>query len=112
MRFEIYNGDYVGTAEWSAPGRVALDVADPAQRTWFERYFASEDSFLTGSVGFEEIALERRDSSRAAFTRAAVQLAAYAYRVRDVGSAEPTVETHRVIDLEDQALFEGAREKT
>ena len=86
MKLEIYNGDYVGTVEWSSPGRVSLDVDDADQRSFFERYFRSEDSFLLGSVGFEEMALERRDSSREAFTRAAMQLSAYRYQVRSAGS--------------------------
>jgi hypothetical protein len=82
MRYEIFNGEYVGAAEWSAPGRVAIDVPDPAQRSWFERYFESEDSFLMGCIGSEEMTLERRDSSPEAFTRAALALSAYSYRVR------------------------------
>jgi hypothetical protein len=82
MRYEIYNGDYVGTAEWSAPGRVAIDVPDEEQRSWFERYFESEDSFLMGCIGAEEMTLERRDSSEEAFTRAALALSAYSYKVR------------------------------
>jgi hypothetical protein len=82
MRFEIYDRDYVGSAEWQAPGVVAVEVADEGRRSWFERYFSSEDSFLTGSLGFEEMAMERRDASQEAFTRASFALAAYRYRVR------------------------------
>ena len=85
MRFEIYNGALVGTAEWSEPGIVRLDVKDVEQKLWLERYFAGEDSFLVGCVDCVEMdmAIERRDSSPEAFTRAAVALDAYSFQVRD-----------------------------
>jgi hypothetical protein len=82
VKVEIYNRDYVGSAEWSAPGVIDLDVTDDEQREFFERFFDSEDAFLTGSVGAEEMATERRDGSAEAFARAAYQLAAYSYTVR------------------------------
>ncbi|CAN5659280.1 hypothetical protein BH24ACT26_BH24ACT26_01180 [soil metagenome] len=103
MKYEIFNGEYVGTAEWSEPGRVAIDVTDPTQRTWFERYFESEDSFLSGSVGFEEMTIERRDSSQEAFTRAAFGLAAYSYKVRDPDPGRGRDDRH-VIDLNGAAM--------
>ncbi len=87
MRYAIFNGEYVGTVSWSGPGHVELDVRDDDQRRWFASYFQAEDSFLSGSVGCEEISVERRDSSPAAFTRAARALAAYSYRVRDEAGA-------------------------
>jgi hypothetical protein len=86
VKFEIYNGGYVGTVEWSGPGNISLDVSDDRERSWFEHYFGSEDAFLMGSVGFEEMALEKRDSSQEAFTRAAMHLAAYRYSVRERSS--------------------------
>jgi hypothetical protein len=82
MKFEIENGEFVGTAEWQGPGQVALDIADPRQRTWFERYFAEEDSAMGGPVGDEHMSCERRDESEQSFNRAAFQLAAYSYKVR------------------------------
>lgn len=85
MKFEIENGDYVGTAEWVAPGEVALDMQDGSHRKWFERYFSEEDAFLTGSVECTEMSSERRDDSPEAFQRAAVKLAAYAYTVTAKG---------------------------
>jgi hypothetical protein len=85
MRVEIYDRDYVGSAEWQAPGEVRLDVEDADRRSWFERYFQAEDAFLTGSLGAEEFASERRDSSEQAFARATFNLAAYSYRVRSNG---------------------------
>jgi hypothetical protein len=82
VKYEIYDGGYVGTVEWSSPGHIDLDVADESERAFFERFFEAEDAFLTGSVGCEEMATERRDASAAAFARAAFQLAAYSYTVR------------------------------
>lgn len=82
MRYEIFNGDYVGTAEWVAPGEVAVDVPDPEQRAWFERYFAAEDSVMAPAGDHDGMTLERRDASEAAFNRALNQLAAFSYQVR------------------------------
>lgn len=85
MKYEIHNGDFVGTAEWKAPGEVALDMPDPAQETWFSRYFSSEDSFMGGPVEAGEMACERPDASLEAFERAAFRLAGHAYQVRAQG---------------------------
>ncbi|MGH2736023.1 MAG: hypothetical protein ACRDKZ_10610 [Actinomycetota bacterium] len=83
MKFEIYNGDFVGTAEWRGPGHVALEMDDPANRAWFEHFFAAEDSTLIGPVECAEMSsAERRDASQEAFERALYQLAAYSYKVR------------------------------
>jgi hypothetical protein len=82
MRFEIENGEYVGTAEWRGPGDVLLDMDDPKQRRWFESYFAQEDAALGGPVGDETMSSERRSDSEQSFNRAAFQLAAYSYKVR------------------------------
>ena len=82
MKLEIYNGGYVGTAEWQGPGRVALSMSDERERDWFAGYFAAEDSYLTGPVECAEMSSERRDSSEQAFERAAFRLAAYAYTVK------------------------------
>ncbi|MGH2789432.1 MAG: hypothetical protein ACRDJ0_00430, partial [Actinomycetota bacterium] len=82
MKFEIYNGEReagsagsqdrsVGTAEWQAPGRVALEVEDPTKREWFESFFSSEDSTLDGPVECASMTTaERGDSSEEAFARA------------------------------------------
>lgn len=82
MRFEIENGEYLGSAEWQGPGRVMVDMADDREREWFESYFSAEDTFLNGSVGDPEMASERRDETEESFMRAAMQLAAYAYKVQ------------------------------
>jgi hypothetical protein len=90
MKFEIYSGDFVGTAEWQGPGRVEVEVEDPDRRAWFESYFSQEDSTLQGPVESAELSsAERRDSSEHSFGLAIYQLAAYSYNVRPDGRAEP-----------------------
>jgi hypothetical protein len=81
VRYEINNGDYVGSAEWVAPGNVALYMDDPRERAFFERYFSSEDSHLVGPVESAEMTLESPDESEEAFRRSAFRLTAYSYRV-------------------------------
>ena len=85
MKFEIENGKFVGTAEWQAPGQVAVDVEDEAERAFFERFFAEETSRMTGGMDSFEMTHERRDESEEAFHRAAHDLAARAYKVRAMG---------------------------
>ena len=87
MKFEIFNGDNVGTAEWVAAGHVDLEMDDAGQRAFFERFFSSEDTFLSGPVESAEMTMERRDSSEQAFQRAAFALAAYSYHVRALDKA-------------------------
>jgi len=83
MKYEIYNGEQVGTAEWQAPGRVGLTVKDPDQRRWFESFFATEDSTLDGPVECASMtSAERGDSSEVAFARALYRLGFYAYKFR------------------------------
>jgi hypothetical protein len=82
MRFEVVNGDDVGTVEWRGPGDVAVNMTDPSQERWFTRYFQAEESVMRGPVDCAEMTSERRDASEESFQRAAFQLAAYAYRVR------------------------------
>lgn len=94
MKLEIENGRFVGTAEWRQPGVVILDIPDPAERRWFEAYFASEDSYLDGSVECDNLSATRNDSSEQAFAHAAFRLAAYAYKVR-AGEGMRTPEPER-----------------
>lgn len=93
MKLEIYNGDFVGTAEWQAPGDVKVDMADTETKAWFERYFATEDSCMSGPVECAEMTAERRDASESAFERAAFELAGYAYEVKRANGARTG--THR-----------------
>lgn len=81
MRFEIENGEYLGSAEWQGPGRVMVEMEDEREREWFESYFSAEDTFLNGAVEAPEMTAERRDETEESFMRAAMQLAAYAYKV-------------------------------
>ncbi len=77
MKFEIYNGEYLGTAEWLAPGDTHVEMADATHRQWFERFFSTEDAYLGGSVECPEMTFERRDDSAEAFERAVFSLATY-----------------------------------
>ncbi len=88
MKYSIYNGKYLGTAEWVGPGEVALDVPDAGERAWLKHFFAREDSFLSGRLDDAEMTVERGDSSSEAFERATYRLAAYAYRVRPMTPKE------------------------
>jgi hypothetical protein len=88
MKIEIYNGDHVGTAEWKAPGQVAIEVDDPERRDWFESFFATEDSTLDGPVECASMTgAERGDSSEEAFARALYRLGFYSYKFRDATRA-------------------------
>lgn len=82
MKYEISNGDYLGTVEWEAPGRVRLEVRDDRHKEWLERYFSQPDSVMAAAGNHEGMTYERRDESEAAFNRAAYQLAAHRYKVR------------------------------
>ena len=82
VRYEIDNGDYVGTVEWQGPGKVAVEMADGSQREWFQRYFDAEDSVMGGAGEPMGMTHEKRNESEAAFNRAAWELSAYSYRVR------------------------------
>lgn len=82
VRYEIDNGDYVGTVEWEGPGQVKLEMPDGPQKEWFERYFGAEDSVMGGAGEPQGMTYEKRDESEAAFNRAAWELSAYSYRVR------------------------------
>ena len=95
VRYEIENGDYVGTVEWQGPGRVALQMPDGPQKEWFQRYFEAEDSVMGGAGEPEGMTLERRNESEAAFNRAAWELSAYSYRVRQGDGMRTGAHTQR-----------------
>lgn len=82
VRYEIENGDYVGTVEWQGPGKVALEMPDGPQKDWFERYFSAEDSVMGGAGEPQGMTYEKRNESEAAFNRATWELCAYSFRVR------------------------------
>jgi hypothetical protein len=93
MRYEIFDGEYVGAAEWVAPGEVVLDVQESALREWLERYFAAEESVMTPLGSEDGMTCERRDASEAAFNRAVFQLAGYSYQVRRSDPEPATVQS-------------------
>jgi hypothetical protein len=82
MKHEIWNGKCLGTAEFVRPGEVRLEIEDAASRSWFERYFDEEQSYLTGAVDCPEMTSERPADSEAAFNRSLGRLLAYNYDVR------------------------------
>lgn len=82
MKYEIENGDYLGTVEWQGPGKVDFDIPDDEQRQWLEDFFSQPDSVMAPAGDHDGMTYERRDESEAAFNRAAYQLAAYRYKVR------------------------------
>ncbi|MEA2497755.1 MAG: hypothetical protein QOH26_160 [Actinomycetota bacterium] len=86
MKVEIYNGYFLGSAEWRGPKEVVLEMDDPGAKQWFERYFNEEDSFLTGSVDCPSLTTECRSDSEESFTRAAESLGSYNYRAYAPGT--------------------------
>ncbi len=85
MRFEIDNGEVLGSAEWRGPGQVQVEMPDAGARAWFEHYFSQDDAYLTGPADAAEMAFGPRNGSEESFQRAAYGLAAYAYKVRAKG---------------------------
>jgi len=82
MKHEIWNGSYLGTAEFVQPGDVRLEMEDAQSRTWFERYFGEEQTYLTGAVDCPEMTHERPADSEEAFNRSLGRLMAFNYDVR------------------------------
>ncbi|MEA2461045.1 MAG: hypothetical protein QOH90_1222 [Actinomycetota bacterium] len=80
MKVEIYNGYFLGSAEWRGPQEVHLEMEDPTAREWFQRYFSQEDSFLEGSVDCPELSSERHDDTEETFSRALNGLTWHNYR--------------------------------
>ncbi len=53
MRYEFErNGRTVASVLWEGPGQVTMDVADPADRPQFERYFGADVVYLDASFDF------------------------------------------------------------
>jgi hypothetical protein len=82
MRFQIENGNYLGTAEWAGPGDVVLDMPECDVKRWLQEYFSGESVYLAGTVDCPEMVVEKRDSSEAAFTHAAYELDKWAGTLR------------------------------
>jgi hypothetical protein len=78
MRFEFYDGRRrVGSAVWEGPGQVRLEVGVPEESKYFDEYFGTEVTYLSG--GFDddgdEFQIRRRDWSPWEFERACRALA-------------------------------------
>ena len=84
MKFEIEDR---GTIEWQGPGRVEMDLKDEADRTFFERYFQMERSYMAAAGDHDGMVVERATDSEHAFNHAMWELAAHAYKVRQGGAA-------------------------
>jgi hypothetical protein len=63
VKYEIENGDYLGTAEWRGPGRVDLDMPDHKHKRWLQRFFEGHDSVMGGAGEPQGMTLERRDET-------------------------------------------------
>ena len=53
MRYEFErDGRTVASVLWEGPGQVTVDVADPADRPQFDRFFGEEVAYLDAGVDF------------------------------------------------------------
>jgi hypothetical protein len=53
MRYEFErDGRTVASVLWEGPGQVTVDVADPADRQQFDRFFGEEVAYLDAGVDF------------------------------------------------------------
>lgn len=80
MRYEFEReGHVVGNVLWEGPGQVVVDVADPADRSAFDRFFGVEVVYLSAGFDFgggdEELVHRRRDWTPWEFERACRNLA-------------------------------------
>ena len=82
MRYEFErDGRMVASVLWEGPGQVTIDVADPADRPQFDRFFGEEVAYLDAGVdfggGMDEggMTTRRRDWTPWEFERAAQSLA-------------------------------------
>lgn len=82
MRYEFERGgSTLASVLWEGPGQVRFDVADPADRPQFDRYFGAEVTYVTpgfdfgGEMGEGGLASRRRDWTPWEFERACRNLA-------------------------------------
>jgi hypothetical protein len=53
MRYEFERGDHkVASVLWEGPAQVTFDVADPADRPQFERFFGAEVVYMDAGFDF------------------------------------------------------------
>jgi hypothetical protein len=82
MRYEFQRaGSAVASVLWEGPGQVMVDVADPADRPQFDRYFREEVAYLDAGFDFgggmdeSGMTTRRRDWTPWEFERAVRNLA-------------------------------------
>jgi hypothetical protein len=82
MRYEFERGGRtVASVLWEGPGQVTVDVADPADRPSFDRFFGEEVVYLSagedfgGAMGEGGLASRRRDWTPWEFERSSRNLA-------------------------------------
>jgi hypothetical protein len=107
MRYEFERGDHtVASVLWEGPGQVTTDVADPADRAQFDRFFGEEVVYLSasydfgGDMGEGGLASRRRDWTPWEFERQVRNLA------HKLGCTVKRVETGPVEDRPEEV---GAR---
>jgi len=105
MRYEFDRGDHtVASVLWEGPGQVVVDVADPADRPAFDRFFGTEVVYLSAGFDFggaeEELTTRRRDWTPWEFERQVRNLA------HKLGCTVKRVETGPVEDRPEEV---GAR---
>jgi hypothetical protein len=82
MRYEFERGDHrVASVLWEGPAQVTFDVADPADRPQFERFFGAEVVYMDAGFDFgggmseEGMTTRRRDWTPWEFERQVRNLA-------------------------------------
>jgi len=82
MRYEFERGDHlVASVLWEGPAQVTFDVADPAERPQFERFFGAEVVYMDAGFDFgggmseEGMTSRRRDWTPWEFERQVRNLA-------------------------------------
>lgn len=80
MRYEFErDGHTVASVLWEGPAQVTFDVADPANRPQFERFFGTEVVYLNAGFDFggtdDELTTRRRDWTPWEFERQVRNLA-------------------------------------
>lgn len=80
MRYDVFNGDHIGTVEWRPPGEVVVEVDDADHRAWLERYFRGYGVVIASAGVVRHLGLEHRLRSERAFDEAVRLLAGYCCR--------------------------------
>ena len=105
MRYEFERGGRtLASVVWEGPAQVSVDVADPADRLQFDRFFGEEVAYLDAGFdfggGMDEAGMttRRRDWTPWEFERAANNLAhqlGYTVRRVETGPVEERTDEER-----------------